>query len=162
MIWIVCNDATFSLLFHPLLSHLLSPSSSLITILTLLLYHTPTRPPPLIPLLILLSDPPLLSHPYPPSSLTIVLSHTPSNLSDGTGGVLQLPESNISDEEIHALAALLRNNMTIEELNLRGNVITDDGARALGESVSYVNTCHLVSVFHLSLLSLLISFYSFV
>jgi hypothetical protein len=46
--------------------------------------------------------------------------------------VLNLPESNISDEEIHALAALLRNNTNIEELNLRGNIITDDGARALG------------------------------
>lgn len=51
--------------------------------------------------------------------------------SDGVGGVLQLPESNISDEEVHALSALLRNNMHIDELNLRGNVITDDGARAL-------------------------------
>jgi len=50
----------------------------------------------------------------------------------GSGGILQLPESNITDEEIHALAALLRNNTTIDELNLRGNVITDDGARALG------------------------------
>ena len=50
----------------------------------------------------------------------------------GTGGVLQLPESNITDEEIHALCALLRNNLSIDELNLRGNSITDDGARALG------------------------------
>ena len=40
----------------------------------------------------------------------------------GSGGVLQLPESNISDEEVHALAALLRNNTTIEELNLRGTL----------------------------------------
>jgi hypothetical protein len=48
------------------------------------------------------------------------------------GGVLQLPESNINDEEVHALAALLRNNTSIDELNLRGNNITDDGARALG------------------------------
>jgi hypothetical protein len=53
-------------------------------------------------------------------------------VNEGTGGVLQLPESNITDEEIHALAALLRNNTSIEELNLRGNNITDDGARALG------------------------------
>ncbi len=51
---------------------------------------------------------------------------------DGAGGVLQLPESNISDEEVHALAALLRNNTNIDELNLRGNNISDDGARALG------------------------------
>ena len=53
-------------------------------------------------------------------------------LNEGTGGVLQLPESNISDEEVHALAALLRNNTNIDELNLRGNNISDDGARALG------------------------------
>eukprot|EP00607_Mallomonas_marina_P000990 CAMPEP_0182425694 /NCGR_PEP_ID=MMETSP1167-20130531/12170_1 /TAXON_ID=2988 /ORGANISM="Mallomonas Sp, Strain CCMP3275" /LENGTH=874 /DNA_ID=CAMNT_0024606617 /DNA_START=90 /DNA_END=2714 /DNA_ORIENTATION=+ len=51
--------------------------------------------------------------------------------SGGTGGVLQLPDSNITDEEVHALAAMLRNNVTIDELNLRGNNITDDGARAL-------------------------------
>eukprot|EP00605_Chrysophyceae_sp_TOSAG23-4_P002139 GSChrysophyteH1.ASY1.ANO1.2366.1 assembled CDS len=54
------------------------------------------------------------------------------SVGDGSGGVLQLPESNITDEEIHALAALLRNNTNIDELNLRGNSITDDGARALG------------------------------
>ena len=53
------------------------------------------------------------------------------SVNDGTGGVLQLPESNISDEETHALAALLRNNSSIDEINLRGNKITDDGARAL-------------------------------
>ena len=58
------------------------------------------------------------------------------SLTDGTGGVLQLPESNISDEEIHALAALLRNNTSIDEVNLRGNKITDDGARALGAVLS--------------------------
>ena len=51
------------------------------------------------------------------------------SVNDGTGGVLQLPESNITDEEIHALSALLRNNTNIDELNLRGNNITDDGAR---------------------------------
>lgn len=50
----------------------------------------------------------------------------------GSGGVLTLPESNITDEEIHALSALLRQNTTIEELNLRNNNITDDGARSLG------------------------------
>lgn len=55
---------------------------------------------------------------------------------DGLGGVLQLPESNVSDEEVHALAALLRNSMSIDELNLRGNNITDDGARALAAVLS--------------------------
>ena len=53
-------------------------------------------------------------------------------VSDGSGGVLQLPESNMSDEEVYAIAALLRNNTSIVELNLRNNHITDDGARALG------------------------------
>ncbi len=53
------------------------------------------------------------------------------SLNEGSGGVLQLPESNLGDEEIHALAALLRNNMSIDEVNLRSNQITDDGARAL-------------------------------
>ena len=48
------------------------------------------------------------------------------------GGVLQLPESGIGDEEVHALAALLRGNMNVTELNLRSNIITDEGARALG------------------------------
>ena len=59
-----------------------------------------------------------------------------ANATDGLGGVLQLPESNVSDEEIHALAALLRNNMSIDELNLRGNNISDDGARALAAVLS--------------------------
>ena len=50
----------------------------------------------------------------------------------GEGGVIQLPESGITDEEVHAVAALLRGNTTIADLNLRGNLITDEGARALG------------------------------
>jgi len=50
----------------------------------------------------------------------------------GTGGVLQFSENNITDEEVHAMCALLRNNLSIDELNLRNNNITDDGARALG------------------------------
>ena len=57
-------------------------------------------------------------------------------VSDGSGGILQLPESNIGDEEVHALAALLRSNTSIQELNLRGNHITDDGARALAAILS--------------------------
>lgn len=48
------------------------------------------------------------------------------------GGVIQLAESGIGDEEVHALAALLRGNGNITELNLRANVVTDEGARALG------------------------------
>jgi myosin protein heavy chain len=47
------------------------------------------------------------------------------------GGAIQLPESGITDEEVHAIAALLRGNTSIADLNLRGNLITDEGARAL-------------------------------
>jgi myosin protein heavy chain len=50
--------------------------------------------------------------------------------SPGTGAI-QLPESGITDEEVHAIAALLRGNTSIVDLNLRGNLITDEGARAL-------------------------------
>lgn len=69
-----------------------------------------------------------------------------ANSTDGIGGVLQLPESNISDEEVHALAALLRNNTTIEELNLRGNNITDEGARALAAVLSGKSRLRLVDL----------------
>lgn len=68
------------------------------------------------------------------------------SVNDGTGGVLQLPESNITDEEIHALAALLRNNTSIDELNLRGNSITDDGARALGAVLAGKSGLRLVDL----------------
>lgn len=37
--------------------------------------------------------------------------------------ILQLPESGVTDEEVHAIAALLRGNSTIAELNLRGNEV---------------------------------------
>lgn len=67
-------------------------------------------------------------------------------IGDGAGGVLQLPESNITDEEVHALAALLRNNTNIDELNLRGNNITDDGARALGAVLSGRSSLRLVDL----------------
>jgi myosin protein heavy chain len=68
------------------------------------------------------------------------------SVNGGSGGVLQLPESNITDEEIHALAALLRNNTSIDELNLRGNVITDDGARALGAVLAGKSGLRLVDL----------------
>jgi hypothetical protein len=55
-----------------------------------------------------------------------------SETKDGSGtGAIQLPESGITDEEVHAIAALLRGNTSIVDLNLRGNLITDEGARAL-------------------------------
>jgi myosin protein heavy chain len=67
-------------------------------------------------------------------------------VNEGSGGILQLPESNISDEEVHALAALLRNNMNIDELNLRGNNITDDGARALGAVLAGRSSLRLIDL----------------
>jgi hypothetical protein len=51
-------------------------------------------------------------------------------------GVLQLPDSNVTDEEAHAVAALLKGNQTITELNMRANKITDEGARALAAVLS--------------------------
>lgn len=68
------------------------------------------------------------------------------SVNGGSGGVLQLPESNITDEEIHALAALLRNNVSIDELNLRSNNITDDGARALGAVLAGKSGLRLVDL----------------
>lgn len=47
------------------------------------------------------------------------------------GAVVQLAEAGIGDEEMHALAALLRGNDTITELVLRANSVTDEGVRAL-------------------------------
>jgi hypothetical protein len=40
-------------------------------------------------------------------------------------------QSSLGDEEIHVVAAMLRNNITIEELQFRRNNIGDDGARAI-------------------------------
>ena len=54
----------------------------------------------------------------------------------GEGQVLQLTDSGIGDEEVHALAALLRGENNITELILRNNGITNDGARALGAVLS--------------------------
>ena len=59
-------------------------------------------------------------------------------------GTLQLPESGIGDEEVHALAALLRGNKNVTELNLRSNQVTDEGARALGAVLA--GTCGLRTI----------------
>ncbi len=72
------------------------------------------------------------SHPH--SSNNVKITDGSSGNNNGCG-VLQLLDSNITDEEMHALSALLRNDVTIDELHLRNNNITDDGARALGKWV---------------------------
>lgn len=47
-------------------------------------------------------------------------------------GVLKLSESGVADEEVHAIAALLRSNAVgVRELQLRGNSISNEGARAV-------------------------------
>jgi len=51
-------------------------------------------------------------------------------------GQIRLPESNLTDEEVHAIAAMLQENQTIVELNLQGNRITDDGCRAIASILS--------------------------
>jgi Ran GTPase-activating protein (RanGAP) involved in mRNA processing and transport len=51
----------------------------------------------------------------------------------------------LGDEDVHAIAAMMRENETITELDLMGNMITDEGCRALGSvlsgksSLRYVN-----------------------
>ena len=46
-------------------------------------------------------------------------------------GRIHLPESGLVDEDAYAIASILRNNVTIEEIQLRRNKIGDDGARAI-------------------------------
>ncbi|DAZ98621.1 TPA: hypothetical protein N0F65_000816 [Lagenidium giganteum] len=57
-------------------------------------------------------------------------------------GILKLPESGVGDEEVHAIAALLRNAPNVKELQLRGNAITSEGARAIAAVLSNP-ACHL-------------------
>ena len=40
-------------------------------------------------------------------------------------------QSSLGDEEVHVVASMLRDNVTIEELQFRRNYISDDGARAI-------------------------------
>lgn len=42
----------------------------------------------------------------------------------------------MTDEEVHAITALLRKNETIVHLNLQGNVITDEGCRSISSILS--------------------------
>ncbi|KAL7497317.1 hypothetical protein ACHAWT_005764 [Skeletonema menzelii] len=46
-------------------------------------------------------------------------------------GRIHLPESGLVDEDAYAIASILKNNVTIEEIQLRRNKIGDDGARAI-------------------------------
>lgn len=69
--------------------------------------------------------------------------HHSGNSGDGGDfGILKLPESGVGDEEVHAIAALLRNAPNVKELQLRGNAITSEGARAIAAILSNAS-CHL-------------------
>ncbi|CEG43669.1 Leucine-rich repeat, ribonuclease inhibitor subtype [Plasmopara halstedii] len=59
-----------------------------------------------------------------------------------SGGNLRLPESGIGDEEVHAIAALVRNATSLFELQLRGNAISSEGARAIA-AVLGMSSCRL-------------------
>ncbi|GBG27178.1 Hypothetical Protein FCC1311_034012 [Hondaea fermentalgiana] len=61
-------------------------------------------------------------------------------------GVLQLAESGIGDEEIHALAAVVRGSTNVFELNLRNNEVSDSGARALAALLAGPPACSLRNV----------------
>merc|ERR1712072_1090927 len=50
-------------------------------------------------------------------------------------GVIQLPESSISDEEVHALASVLAGKSNISTIDLRGNRMTPHGIRILAEAL---------------------------
>ena len=74
-----------------------------------------------------------------------VKSTTNSNSPNAQDNIrrLQLPESGIGDEEVHAIAALLREDAStssssgaIEQLNLKSNKISDEGARAIAAVLS--------------------------
>lgn len=64
---------------------------------------------------------------------------------NSTAGVLKLPESGVGDEEVHAIAALLRSATNVRELQLRGNSISNEGARAIA-AVLCISTCRLRQV----------------
>lgn len=78
-----------------------------------------------------------------------VKSHAPLVPTESTGhrsfascGNLKLPESGIGDEEVHAIAALVRNAINVYELQLRGNSISNEGARAIA-AVLGMSSCRL-------------------
>ncbi|OQS00505.1 hypothetical protein ACHHYP_03444 [Achlya hypogyna] len=64
---------------------------------------------------------------------------------DGARPTLKLPESGVGDEEVHAIAALLRTNSTIQELQLAANTITSEGARAIA-AILASPTCALAHI----------------
>jgi len=61
-------------------------------------------------------------------------------------GRIHLPEINLTNEEVHAIVATIRDNVNIAELNLRGNRITDEGARVLASLLTGKNRLHILDL----------------
>ncbi|KAL3770514.1 hypothetical protein ACHAWO_002231 [Cyclotella atomus] len=61
-------------------------------------------------------------------------------------GRIHLPESRLGDEEIHVVASMLQNNITIEELQLRRNKIGDDGARTIAAILAEQSAIKLIDL----------------
>jgi len=61
-------------------------------------------------------------------------------------GRIHLPEINLTDEEVHAVVATIRDNVNIAELNLRGNGITDEGARVIASLLTGKNGLHILDL----------------
>ena len=55
-------------------------------------------------------------------------------------------KSCLGDEEVHAICAMLRENQTIIELNLRGNAISDEGCRALASILAAPSTLENINL----------------
>lgn len=73
----------------------------------------------------------LLRYVHEIKSRAALVQQLSGSSSDDHAGVLKLPESGVGDEEVHAIAALLRNAPNVRELQLRGNAVTSEGARAI-------------------------------
>lgn len=61
-------------------------------------------------------------------------------------GRINLPESSLGDEEVHVVAAMINDNVTIEEIQFRRNNIGDDGARALAAVLASRSTLKFVDL----------------
>ncbi|GMF29707.1 unnamed protein product [Phytophthora fragariaefolia] len=89
----------------------------------------------------------LLRYVHEVKSRALIVSSDPGSegRNSTSSGILKLPESGVGDEEVHAIAALLRNATNVRELQLRGNSISSEGARAIA-AVLCISTCRLRQV----------------
>lgn len=74
------------------------------------------------------------------SSSQTAASSGSSSGTDEHHGAIKLSESGVGDEEVHAIAALLRNSSNVKELHLRGNSISAEGARAIAAILSHASS----------------------